>query len=533
MATKLVKQTYPAGHGENDFSCFGPPASQDAKFEGTLICDMGCFKQDMVDSNKYYHGAVVQSTKDNSWHAYFEWGRQGVGKPQFQFVSCNSKAEAESEYCKQLHSKNDKRGMWINDSVRGNVLRAKPGDDCYLVRPQATRITGLPNARTIVCSEGVSKKAEIKNLTAKSKSNIDKQTLALMHDLNVGTVSYTRSAMQDAAIPTQLALNEARLILNAALVRVASVGHDLKNQNADNELRQLSYDLYGRISKKKDRKADVSEWILNQDNIQSWQLDVDAFESALHTTDLGSEMEENPFGDMPIKMNWLAPNSTEGEFIGGWMPSATRSKHGYLNKLKIKNTWQVERLGEPQKLMLSQQKIAADKWVTKEKPFHQPSVRNDLDRDSQKLYVRSNTYMFFHGTRSVNVSGILRESLRLPKQLVGVVINGAMFGPGLYWADDWGKSAGYTSLSSGYYSSGSGGIKGRSAFMFVADVAIGCPHVAPSSNGFTQPPSGCHSVFGKGGSTKSWGGGGTLLNNEFITYTADRHRLRYLVEFEA
>jgi poly [ADP-ribose] polymerase len=106
-----------------------------------------------------------------------------------------------------------------------------------------------------------------------------------------------------------------------------------------------------------------------------------------------------------------------------------------------------------------------------------------------------------------------------------------MFGPGLYWADDWGKSAGYCSLNNGYYSRGSGSVRNRGAFMFIADVALGKSHVADDAHGYTKAPTGTHSVFGKAGHTGSWGG--SLMNNEFITYNNNQNRLRYLVEFEA
>ena len=142
-----------------------------------------------------------------------------------------------------------------------------------------------------------------------------------------------------------------------------------------------------------------------------------------------------------------------------------------------------------------------------------------------KMFRDTNTYLLFHGTRSVNVGGILKSSLRLPKTLVGVQTTGAMFGPGLYFADDWKKSAGYTSLDSSYWSGGSGGISGRGAFLFVCDVVLGNSYVSTRAKGFSQPPDGFHSVFG------SCKGIGSLMNNEFIIYNTNQHRLRYLVEF--
>jgi poly [ADP-ribose] polymerase len=154
----------------------------------------------------------------------------------------------------------------------------------------------------------------------------------------------------------------------------------------------------------------------------------------------------------------------------------------------------------------------------------QPKKRSDADKAEAKRFQDSNTALLFHGTRSVKVRGILKEALRLPKQLVGVVITGAMFGPGLYFADDWKKSAGYTSLTNSYWSRGSGGIGHRGAFMFAADVVLGKPFVAPQAHGYTAPPGGHHSVFGKAGHSG-------VQNNEFIVFDAKQHRLRYLIEF--
>lgn len=67
-------------------------------------------------------------------------------------------------------------------------------------------------------------------------------------------------------------------------------------------------------------------------------------------------------------------------------------------------------------------------------------------------------------------------------------------------------------------------MKGRDAFMFAADVVLGNPYVAPGPKGFTAPPDGHHSVFGKAGESQ-------VQNNEFIVYKPQQHQLRYLIEF--
>lgn len=520
-----LKQQFPSGHSETDFKCFGPPATKDGEFENTKICDMGCFMQEAVDSNKYYHAAIVQSTIDNSWYAYFEYGRIG-NTPAFYFIPCADAQLAESEYIKQLSSKNVKRGVWEDHKILGRRLIPKVGKtgkikDLYLVQPQQTRATGLPNAKTI--TSGVIKPNKNK-IAKKTKHNVDKQTVSLMSALNIATMAYTRSNMSSAVLPTQEAIDRCRLICTEALKSVLRVGDDVDDQVADKELKQLTRDIYCLVPKKKAQKVSGDSWILNKNNIISWQQDLDTFESSLYISDGSQQVEEdNPLGDLPLHMEWIDPKSEIGKFVYEWWPKSTINKHSWIPNMKIKNIWKVT-MNDNRKFNEHQRKITSKAWKTSEKPIHQPKKRIDLNREDLKLYVKSGTHLLFHGTRSVNVRGILRESLRLPKQLVGVTLNGAMFGQGLYWADDWKKSAGYTSLTGSYYSRGDGGIKNRGAFMFAVDVCIGKPYVAPAYQGYTKPPTGHHSVFGKAGRSG-------VQNNEFITYESESHKMCYLMEF--
>jgi hypothetical protein len=533
MGTKLSKDTYPAHSNPNDFQCFGPPAIKDGEFDGVKICDMGCFTQDGKDSNKYYHAAVVQQKKTGQWYTYFEWGRTGAARPSFQFIECSSETDACGEFASQLHSKNDKRGEWT--TVAGiRTLRAKAGKDCYLVRPMATRSTGLPDARSIKTNEGAKKKPEDNGAKGKTKTaakavkkasaKVDAHTMSLMRDLSLATVAYTRGSMADASLPTQVAIDEARTLLSEAQKRLVVVGDDVKKQLKDKDLLQITTMMYGRIPKKKPIGAAAQTWILSKDNILAWQNDLDAFESALYSTDIEEDPEFDPFAGMKLDMEWVPPDSELGKFLYRWWPAATQNRHAGIGKMQIKNLWRVERHDDKGRLPSSQEEVLGEKPKIGERPLHQPDKRPDLSAGVLKRFNASNTSLLFHGTRSVNVSGILRESLRLPKTLVGVVITGAMFGPGLYFADDWKKSAGYTSLQNSYWSGGAGSVKGRSAFMFAVDVVLGNPFVAPGAKGYTSPPDGHHSIYGKAGVSQ-------VQNNEFIVFKREQHQLRYLAEF--
>ena len=533
MATKLGKCEYPAGHGPGDFKCFGPVAVEDTQFAGTKLCDMGCFMQEGVDSNKYYSAAVVQSTKDKQWYMYVEYGRVGASNPQFQFTACSSEAEAERAYAEQCAEKNTKRGQW--EIVAGTkMFRPKIGSDgkpkdLYLVRKLASRSTGLPDARNITISEGTTAKP-VAAKTAKKKSyRCDPQTTKLMRDLMGGAVTYTRTSIQGGTIPTQSALEEGRQILQAAMSRLSKVGHDVDDQVKDKELKDLTSVLYSRIPKVKPLRCPDRDWILNAANISQWQMDIDAFEAALKS---GGDVEiegDDPMATMPVDMSWIDPGSEKGKWLYEHWPKMTRNRHGHLGTMKIHGLWEVRRHGEWEQLEDYRKKITMpDKW-NEERPFHQDKKRPDLTTDQRKAFWETNTCLLAHGSRSVNIPGITREGFRFPKELVGVAIAGAMFSGsagGIYTADDWKKSAGYTSLGSSIWSGGGGAVKGRHAFMFLCDVVLGQPHVAPGPHPYTSYPAGTHSIFGKAGHSQ-------VQNNEFIVLKKPQIALRYLAEFSA
>lgn len=530
MPEKLPKNVIPTGHSLDDFECFGPVATVDGQFDGTKLADLGCFTQDGKDSNKSYNACVTKSKKNGGWFAYFEWGRTGAAKRDFQFVECDSETEAEQEYADQLHSKNDKRGEWA--TIGGiKTLRAKSGKDCYLVRGMAVRTTGLPDAQRITSNDGA-KKQLVKTVTTAPKGkpsntpSVDQQTIKLMKDLNVATVNYAKTSMATASLPTQVSIDDARKVLVEAQKRIVKVGDDEQDQLKDGLLKDLTNVLYSKIPKIKPIGAPPSSWLLSKNNIFSWQSDLDAFESALYSGTVSVDNGSDPFGGMSIDMSWIDPESSIGTFLTKWAPKATRGKHGY-GQMKIHNMWKVVRHGDEDRLAKCQEAISKEnKGRHKETPLHQPDKMPWIEKEKMGLYRSSHTTLLFHGTRSINVSGILRKSFLLPTQLVGVVVTGAMFGGGIYSSDDWMKSAGYSSLSSSYWSNGGGKVPGRHAFMFICDVVLGNPHLAKGPSGYTHAPKGTHSVFGKAGYSG-------VQNNEFIVYRSEQQIIRYLIEFSA
>ncbi len=521
MADKLGKSECPKNHSKNDFRCFGPVATKDTMFAGTKMADMGCFSQEEVDSNKYYFCCICQSKKDNRWYVYVEYGREGASNPQYQFTECANEADAQSVYEKQCAEKNTKRGQW--DVIGGiSMYVPKPGKDLYRVRQLAKRTHGLPDAQTI--SSGVNEVVK----TTKSKTfKCDQQTTKLMRDLIGGTISYARSNLVGGTIPVQSAIDEARQVLDASIKRISLIGNSITDQVNDKELKSLTYALYSKIPKIKPLRAKEEDWILSKDNIQFWNQDIDAFESALKAGSV-EDTADDPMASMPLNMEWIDPRSDFGVWFTRWYLTATKGKHSGVNNLRVLNVWKVERDGDIDKLQKFA--ISAGKVNPKHKALFQPAKRHDLDSKFEKLYQDSHISLLIHGSASVNVPGILREGFRFPKELVGVKLTAQMFGQGTYFADDIGKSLGYTSYTGSLYARGRGAVGGRGAFMLICDVHLGNPHLAERDHGYTSAPSGCHCVFGKGGYSKGFHG--PLQNNEWIIYDKRQFNIRYLVEFE-
>ena len=147
-----------------------------------------------------------------------------------------------------------------------------------------------------------------------------------------------------------------------------------------------------------------------------------------------------------------------------------------------------------------------------------PSERAAFD---QSTFGRDMVLRLTHGTNNANVRHILHErgagsGLRLPRSYT----NGWMFGPGIYFANIASKSAQYCR-----------GRANHPRMMFLADVAVGDMYLAPTDMGNTRAaPKGYHSVWGKAGHTKSWGG--ALAYDEFIVYRQEQQTLRYLVTWD-
>ena len=157
-------------------------------------------------------------------------------------------------------------------------------------------------------------------------------------------------------------------------------------------------------------------------------------------------------------------------------------------------------------------------------------VENKKTRDAFKAFTagkgRITKKLLWHGSRTENWWGILRSGLVL--RPANVIINGKMFGSGLYFATRARKSVGYTSLHGSYWAGGDS----HFGFMALCDVAYGKPYNVYDNSGcnnmtyekLQRVAPGCSSLHAHAGSV--------LRNDEIIVYREDQVTIKYLVELK-
>lgn len=132
--------------------------------------------------------------------------------------------------------------------------------------------------------------------------------------------------------------------------------------------------------------------------------------------------------------------------------------------------------------------------------------------------------LFWHGSRNENWWNIINTGLVL--RPTNAVITGKMYGHGIYFANLYKKSLGYTSLDGSYWSSG----RSNKAYLSLLDVHVGNQLVIKNHDYW------CKSLDYKGLKQKGdydsvyAPGGYDLINDEFIVYQEQQTTTKFLVE---
>lgn len=553
MATKLDRKTLPAGTNASDFKYMGRAAIDQGDFGSDVgIADCACVDQfGTSDHSKFYHGGVVQHTGNSRWYVVLEWGRIKAGNSwsgntfmggDFQFVEAFSEADARSFFASQMAEKNTKR--LSQKSIGGRMIwAAKEGKDGYLVQRLSTRSRGLPDAYTIKDSTGVKVTAPVASVVAVvgvstgSVKQYQPQVVALAKSLLGGTKDYARAASASTGItPTLAAIQEVRdECIPIALKLLQKVGADVKAQLADSGLRDLSKYVASQVPRVIPRGGDPMAILLTTENIFALQQDLDAFESSLKTEDFSTASavvtsDMDPDKRLNANLRWLDPASDLGRWVTTTYCSMNKNVHSHLNgrKFRVLNVFEVVRPDRDAQFLQTVRTIAAKRKGQNRgdtMPELQPATRPDIS-DVAEYVKDAGVFLGVHGTRAVNIHGILSTNFRLPSSLSGVQIAGSAFSAGTYFADSIAKSHGYVGDSGSIYGSSNGGIAGRGFFMFLCDVAGGKFHYPRSTMwGATSIPGDADSIYAHPRYCSS------LANNEYVIHNpSGQQRIRYLVE---
>lgn len=135
--------------------------------------------------------------------------------------------------------------------------------------------------------------------------------------------------------------------------------------------------------------------------------------------------------------------------------------------------------------------------------------------------------LLFHGSRNENWWSIIQSGLVL--RPTNAVINGKMFGYGIYYAPKARKSLGYTSLTGSYWARGNS----NSGFMALMNVAYGKPYDVYSFDSkfynfnYEKLQKNCPSA-----NCLHAHAGSMLRNDEIIVYKEEQSTIKYLVELQ-
>lgn len=409
------------------------------------------------NSNKYYT-AEIHRDKTGKLRIFTEYGRIG------------QKGKIEQRL---YNNDNDIRNDW--NEIQST--RAKKG---YICIDLAISNTGSNIAKKLINTDKVKKDL--------SKTVINKTGSVTDSIFNLVKILYQESAQKVSYLISGSNKNkELGNPLGLLSINQINIGRDILRSisKASSHIQKLklSENFWNYIPKKFGGKVFESDILIT--NLQE-QLEILDFYESLLKINLNTETEydfDNQYKNLNCKISVLDKNSKEF--------------------LRLKN-----------------------KIKKSESPHHNVSLEIEdifcINQENAPKFDDSvgNVKELFHGSRSANIVGILSSCLKIPTTLGSdIIITGAMFGPGIYFADSSTKSSQYSCSKFGGTSN-----TFDTAFMFISDVALGNIKEEYNAKYYISPPKGYDSVMGKKGSS--------LIHNEYVVYKENRQKLKYLVSFK-
>lgn len=421
-----------------------------------------------VNSNKYYV-VEVHSGNSGKYRVYIAYGRIGVTKNESEKVY-DSLFAAEHEASSIISAK-ERKGYSESDLVQSNLGSEKAKelidtDKVVIIKPQKTK----------------DEDKKVSKLDKRVQAFVKQIYFEAGYKLNM----LVRGNNSDNGSPlgklSKSQINKGRAVLQ----NIASIitNENLSYANTMDKLISYCNDYYRYIPKSFGMKVTTSDILISTMQEVTLQNEIlDFYESSLKMDDVIYDTEniDKQYEELHCDIVPLKKTDPEYKRIVEKVINTESNCHRVL--LSVKNIFSVTQ--------------------------HNGVKFDDSCGNIQEL---------FHGSRSANIPAILSTHLKLPNKLKGVQITGAMFGPGLYFANASTKSSQYSCSRFGGTTN-----KSDTAFMFLVDVALGKVKNENYSHYYYDAPNGYNSVKGCKGAS--------LLNDEFIIYNEKQQRIRYIIEF--
>jgi predicted DNA-binding WGR domain protein len=449
-------------------------------------------------SNKSYHAELWVSKDGKESEIFTIYGPTGGTQNKDYRYYGDDVAAAEKEFDKIIKSK-IKKGYQEIDVAQRNL-----GTD---EAKQITKAVTLKNAQHL-------------NITP---SSLHQETQRLISTLMGAT--------------NQFVIQTLKCPLGQLTNGQIDLGRDILNKAKDAlnapkpskaKLLELTNQFYGAIPHNlgSGARGQLTELIL--DSVQKIAAKEDDLDTLLDAKSIGAVLSsgsniDDQYRSLNTDFKYIDKSSDLFNWINKMLVETKASNHHYLGKIKLLNAWGINRKNERDSFLnvisdLSKESKRINKTSLPNSIKDLIIIRPDID-DSCRFYADTNTWPLWHGTRTQNLTGILNKGILI--RPAGAVITGAMYGNSVYYATQSTKSINYTSLSSSYWAKGND----KTAYMFIADVALGNPLIAKGPCQYTPTnirPN--HSVWAKGGQSG-------VINDEIMIYNTKQFNLRYLVEF--
>ena len=446
-------------------------------------------------SNKMYHMEINVSKDGKLYQIYSEYGPTGkVAAHDWRYFG-EDKESAEAEF----------------NSIKKSKLRKG-----YVEIDVAQRTLGSDAAKQIV------KPVQLNNVdtsTIPSQPTLHFETSRIISALMGATNSWVIKTLKcPLGQLTNEQVDKGRRCLSEAKRILAS-------KKDDKELLALTNQFYGLIPHNLGAGARGQMMHLLIDDINKVAVLEDELDTLVDARSLGAVLSGSNIYDqyraLGTDIVYIEKSTPLFQWLKRMLQDTKASNHHYLGKINLLNAWALSRHGERHEF-IRLVNDAANKTSHVELPKaikELAPIRPDFDNDC-KNYLKTNTWPLFHGTRTQNVAGIMKKGILI--RPAGVIICGAMYGNGSYFASQASKSAGYSSISNSIWAKGGD----RIGYIFLSDVLMGNPLIATGSSQYSaesiRPK---HSVWAVGGRSG-------IINDEMILYETGRNNLRYFLEFD-